>query len=251
MTGDRSAPINGTEDGDGFVRRRGVHGRPGRVTTLRCRDLAVEVPGRRVLTNVQLDLAAGTSLAVVGPSGAGKLNVLAGIVSATAGTVKIAGTELGCLRGARRARFRLDHIGIVFQFGELLPEFSVAENVALPLRFRGIDRHQATANALEVLEEVGMRDRADDLPDELSGGERQRVAVARALAGHPSVILADEPTGSLDRANAGVVAELLVRTTRSAPAALLLATHDPLVAARCDRVIELRDGSFDAARTPC
>lgn len=221
------------------------------MTALRCRDLDVEVPGRRLLEQVELDVAAGTSLAIVGPSGAGKstlLNVLAGIVPATRGTVEVAGTDLGSLHGARRARFRLDHIGIVFQFGEILPEFTIAENVALPLRFRGLTRSNACTAALAALDKVGLRSRADEAPDVLSGGERQRVAVARALGGQPTLVLADEPTGSLDRPSAAMITDLLVARARSLPAVLLIATHDPSVASKCDRTVELRDGAMIEAR---
>lgn len=225
------------------------------MTTLRCRGLTVEVPGRRILTAVDLEVDGGRSVAIVGPSGSGKstlLNVVAGILPATTGIIEINGQALGTMGGAERSRFRLGHIGVVFQFGEILPEFTVLENVALPLRFRGLGAAVAGERAFDALVAVSMEGSADALPDSLSGGERQRVAVARALAGEPAVVIADEPTGSLDRANADAVAGLLISTTRARGAALLVATHDPAVARTCDAVFELGDGSLRPIQmAPC
>lgn len=209
--------------------------------------MTVEVPGRRLLTEVAFEVDRGESVAIVGPSGSGKstlLNVVAGILPAAAGSVHLAGHDLLAMHGAERARFRLEHIGIVFQFGEILPEFSVIENVALPLRFRDIGRQAATERARAALASVNMDTHASSRPEDLSGGERQRVAVARALAGAPDVIIADEPTGSLDRSNADVVCQLLIDRSRIHGTALLVATHDPLVASSCDTVLELADGSL-------
>ena len=223
------------------------------MTPVVCEQVGIEVAGRRLLAGIDLEVEAGRSLAIIGPSGSGKstlLNAVAGIVSATSGRIVLAGTELSTLRGAARARFRLDHIGIVFQFGELLPEFTAAENVALPLRFRGWQRGRATEASIAALEQVGLEAFADAETEVLSGGERQRVAVARALAGSPSVLIADEPTGSLDRTNADAIADLLIAAARRAGTALLVATHDPLVASRCSAIAELNDGALHQVRGP-
>ena len=220
------------------------------MSPLRCRSLTVDVPGRRLLSDVTLEVRGGQSVAITGPSGSGKstlLNVVAGIMSAASGVVEINGREIGSLGSDERARFRLRNIGIVFQFGELLPEFTAQENVALPLRFGGMPHLEALARAADVLKDVRLGDLIDAHPDQLSGGERQRVGVARALAGKPAVVLADEPTGSLDRDNADSIARLLIEKVGETQAALLLATHDPRVAERCDQVFELRAGSLASA----
>lgn len=212
---------------------------------LRCRGLRVEVPGRVVLADVALAVESGEAVAVVGPSGAGKstlLHALAGIIPAQADCLDVAGVDMQAMSARQRAAHRLRHVGLVFQFGELLPEFTAIENVALPLRFAGRDAASATDRAAAWLQRLGLAERASARPDVLSGGERQRVALARALAGTPDVVLADEPTGSLDRAQAERVAGLLVEQARETGAALLVATHDPRVASLCGRSLELVAG---------
>ena len=143
-----------------------------------------------------------------------------------------------------RTRGRLQHIGFVYQFHNLLPEFSALENVMLPLRLRGQGSGAARQAAGDILKTLGLTDRLGHLPAQLSGGEQQRVAIARALVTRPDVVLADEPTGSLDGANGAVIAELLIDMARDAQAAVLLATHDQTLAARADRVVQLHDGKL-------
>lgn len=208
-------------------------------------DLTLEVPGRRLLDRAAFAAETGECVAVMGPSGSGKtslLNCLSGITRPTTGAVRLDGTELSALGNAARAAFRLRRVGLVFQAGELLPELTVAENVALPLRLQGVARREADARALAWLERLGLGDRGAAHPDVLSGGEVQRVGIARALAHGPALVLADEPTGALDEANAVRVAELLVGTAKDLGATVVVATHDPLVAARADRVLRLHEG---------
>lgn len=194
-----------------------------------------------MLDGVDLELAAGESVAVMGPSGSGKTSLLhcfAGLVVAAAGEVDVAGHPLHRMSRRDRARMRLDHVGMVFQFGELLEELSVAENVGLPLRLRG----ERLERVRPVLDAVGLADRASSWPAELSGGEVQRVAIARAVAGSPTILLADEPTGALDEERSAAVCSLLRRSAADVGAALVVATHDPAVAATLDRVVRLRAG---------
>ena len=210
--------------------------------------LSVEVPDRTLFTGVDLSVPAGASVAIVGPSGSGKtslLNALVGIIPAAASRLTVNGTDLLGLTGRDRASFRLHHIGLVFQFAELLPEFNVVENVALPLRFAGFGRDAAHKRACAWLDRVGLDDRLRSSVDVLSGGERQRVAVARSLCSEPVLVVADEPTGSLDRTNADAVAGLLVDCASAASAGLVIATHDERVAGRCDRIFALGPCGLD------
>lgn len=246
------------------TRRKGeslppIPGRPGLVTNatdqwgdpqalvLRCRGLRSIIGDRPVLDEVDLDLASGQSLAVMGPSGSGKttlLHCIAGLRPISDGEVQIDGVALEHASERRRSRLRLEKIGIVFQFGELLPELRVVENVALPLRLRG-DADTGAAQA--TLDRLGLGDRSGSFPVELSGGEMQRVAIARAVATSPRLLLADEPTGALDEDLSQVVCELLIESARSIGAALLVATHDHLVADAMDGVGRLRQGKLELA----
>jgi ABC-type lipoprotein export system ATPase subunit len=201
--------------------------------------------GVQALRGVDLAVAAGERLAIMGPSGCGKstlLHLLGGLDRPTAGAVTLAGRPLSALAGAALALRRRREIGFVFQAHNLLSALTAAENVALPLALDGIPEGERQARALALLDAVGLRAQAEQLPDQLSGGQRQRVAIARALAHRPPLLLADEPTGSLDSDSAARVAALLTTLARDEGLALVLVTHDPDVAARCDRVLWLRDG---------
>lgn len=198
------------------------------------------------LNDVSFTVAAGESLAVTGPSGSGKstlLGLVAGLDRPTSGSVSVAGTDLAALDEDRLAAFRGRSIGYVFQSFRLLPGLTALENVALPLELAG--QRDASATARTWLERVGLADRADHLPTRLSGGEQQRVALARALVGQPPLVVADEPTGNLDSATGTAMADLLFATARDHGAALLVVTHDEVLATRCDRRLRLRDGHLD------
>jgi putative ABC transport system ATP-binding protein len=202
---------------------------------------------------VSLAVSAGEMVAIVGPSGSGKstlLHLLGALDRPNAGEVVIAAKKLSTLDDAARTRLRRDQIGLVFQFFNLLPLLTARENVALPLLLAGVSRAEADRRADELLALVGLRARAEHAPDELSGGEMQRVAVARALAPRPVVILADEPTGNLDTASSTGVLELLKAAARDGGCAVIMVTHDPHAAAFSDRVIEFRDGRLAGDPAP-
>jgi ABC-type lipoprotein export system ATPase subunit len=212
---------------------------------IRAADLRFAIGDRVLLDGLSLDVPSGGSFAVVGPSGSGKttlLNAVAGILDPEATTLEVAGLDLLGARWATRADHRLRRIGMVFQQPELLPELTAGENVSLPLRLMGRAKAESGAVARDWLERVGLADAADRRPDTLSGGEAQRVAVARALAHEPAVVLADEPTGSLDEGNAQAIAEMLFDLGREQSAAVLMVTHDLTVARRADEVRSLRGG---------
>ena len=198
-----------------------------------------------VLRGVDLTLAAGEIVALVAPSGAGKSTLLhiAGLLDRPdGGTILLAGRDAGALSDAARTAIRRDTIGFVYQMHHLLAEFTALENVMLPQMIGGKPRRAAAARALDLLGTFGLAERAQHLPGKLSGGEQQRVAIARALANAPAVLLADEPTGNLDVASAGVVFDELLRVVRERNVAALIATHNPDLAARMDRTVTLHEG---------
>ncbi len=197
-----------------------------------------------VLRGIDLDLAGGASVAVTGVSGSGKstlLNLAGGLDRVTSGTIRLSGTDLTALDEFGLAVQRRK-LGLIFQFHHLLRDFTVLENVLMPSRLQNRPHAAATAMAREMLDRVGLGDACHRYPTELSGGEQQRVAVARALAAQPTLILADEPTGNLDRAASSAVADLLFTLVADGGAACLLVTHDTELAMRAERVLTLRDG---------
>ena len=191
---------------------------------------------------VDVSLTVGETVAVVGASGAGKsmlLHILGGLDRPTQGEVLFEGRSLYNMSDGQRTELRNQALGFVYQFHHLLPEFTAAENVAMPLWIRRMPRSEAKAQAHDMLARVGLAHRLQHTPAMLSGGERQRVAIARALVTGPRCVLADEPTGNLDRATAGQVFDLLMERVRGASCGLLVVTHDPELAAKCDRIITL------------
>ena len=196
-----------------------------------------------VLDGLDLEVRRGERVAIVGPSGSGKtslLLVLTGLEEADSGTVSIAGRALGAMDADARADLRRERIGIVFQSFHLIPTLTARENVALPLEIAALP--DARGRATRMLERVGLGSRAAHYPAELSGGEQQRVAIARALVHEPDLVVADEPTGNLDADTGERVVELLFELERETGATLVLVTHDPNLAARCDRTLRLRGG---------
>ncbi|UYM06774.1 ABC transporter ATP-binding protein [Solicola gregarius] len=211
------------------------------------RDVRVCIASRPVLDGVELRVASGEVVAIEGASGAGKstlLHTVAGLIRPSSGSVEIAGRRIDKLNDRRRSALRLRMIGSVFQFGELLPEFNVIENVELPLRLLGHGRTHSRARAKELLEEVGIDDLAERGLSEVSGGQMQRAAIARALAHEPHVLLADEPTGSLDEDAAETVLKLLIDASHRHGAGLIVVTHHHDVARQCDRTLQLVHGTL-------
>jgi putative ABC transport system ATP-binding protein len=197
----------------------------------------------RAIDGISLEVPPGTSIAITGPSGCGKstvLGLIGGLDVPTTGRVLIGGQEISTLPEWRRARLRRHEIGLVFQSDDLLPFLTATENVSLQLSLN--DPGDGNARTLELLAELGLEEGSDSFPDQLSGGQRQRVAIARALVHRPSLIVADEPTGSLDAENAAAVVDLLIAAQRSSGATLVLVTHETSVAGRLDRTVGMLDG---------
>ncbi|GHF82212.1 ABC transporter ATP-binding protein [Streptomyces fimicarius] len=212
---------------------------------LAAHDLRKTYGSTPALDGASFSVHPGEVVAVMGPSGSGKstlLHCLAGIITPDSGTITYAGRELSAMSDAERSALRRSDFGFVFQFGQLVPELTCVENVALPLRLNGVKRKAAERTALEWMERLEVDDLGSKRPGEVSGGQGQRVAVARALAASPKVIFADEPTGALDSLNGERVMELLTEAARSANVAVVLVTHEARVAAYSDRDVTVRDG---------
>jgi putative ABC transport system ATP-binding protein len=206
----------------------------------------------RALRGVELTVARGEYVAVMGPSGCGKstlLNLVAGLETPTDGSIAIDGEALDGLTEDQLAVMRRRHVGIVFQFFNLLEGMSVLENVALPMVVAGRSRKQADSDAMDLLDLLGIADKAQKTPGVLSGGQRQRLSIARALANRPTLLLADEPTGSLDSAGGAEVLELFRRLHDSGQT-IVMVTHDDEVAATADRIVHMRDGRIDDGASP-
>jgi len=202
---------------------------------------------RKILDHVNLDIYQGEFFVILGRSGSGKstlLNLLSGIDHPDSGQICVHDTDLTALNERDQTLFRRDNIGIVFQFFNLIPTLTVLENITLPQELGGIVRDKAQASGIALLEQVGLAHRADSFPDKLSGGEQQRIAIARALAHEPAIVLADEPTGNLDEETGERVLALLLQLTRQAGKTLIMATHSPEIVPFADRVCRIHDGKL-------
>lgn len=212
---------------------------------LELRDITKSFTQQRVLEGISLTVGDGESVAIMGPSGSGKstlLHCMSGVLVPDHGEVLFDGRDAAAMSDAERSRLRLEHFGFIFQDGQLLPELTATENVALPQIMRGVSRSQAHMDAVDMLTRLGLGAYVDRYPGQLSGGQGQRVAIARALAGPPAVVFADEPTAALDQATGHEVMQQIVAVCQKFGVTLVLVTHDPKIADWCSRRVEIRDG---------
>ncbi|MDP9851528.1 ABC transporter ATP-binding protein [Corynebacterium lowii] len=213
--------------------------------SLQLHDITKSFGAQPVLSGISLTINPGETVAVMGPSGSGKstlLHCMSGVLTPTHGTVRFGDAELSSLSDAARSRLRLHHFGFVFQDGQLLPELSNLENIALPAILNGTSRSKARKKAQSLLDQLGLGDLALRRPGDVSGGQAQRVAIARALCAEPSLIFADEPTGALDQSTGHEVMQMLSTLAKRSGASLVMVTHDAQVAQWMERRIEIRDG---------
>lgn len=212
---------------------------------LELRDITKSFTQQRVLEGISLTVSDGESVVIMGPSGSGKstlLHCMSGVLVPDQGEVLFDGHDVAAMSDAERSRLRLEHFGFIFQDGQLLPELTATENVALPQIMRGVSRSQAHDEAIDMLTRLGLGAYVDRYPGQLSGGQGQRVAIARALAGPPSVVFADEPTAALDQATGHEVMQQIVAVCQKFGVTLVVVTHDPKIADWCSRRVEIRDG---------
>jgi len=203
-----------------------------------------------VLSDINLSIAAGERIAIVGSSGSGKstlLHLLGGLEEPTQGEVWVAGKKLSELNQAQRGMWRNQNLGFIYQFHHLLPEFTALENVAMPLLIRGTNPAESKKQAIEILDKVGLSKRVDHKPGEMSGGERQRAAIARALVTKPRCVLADEPTGNLDRHTADQVYQTMLELNAAIETSLVVVTHDETLAHRMDKIYHIKDGKLQTS----
>jgi putative ABC transport system ATP-binding protein len=207
----------------------------------------------QALRGLNMDVNTGEFIAIIGPSGSGKttlLNILGGLDVATAGTVQVGNIDLTSMTPTQLVDYRRETVGHIFQTLNLIPTLTATENIELPMIARGVSRRKRKERVQELLEIVGLTDRANHKPEELSGGEQQRVAMATALANDAPVILADEPTGELDTVNAKIVVDYLLKVNRELGKTVIMVTHDPSVARRTDRILRIEDGVIKMASAP-